>query len=85
MKRENEQERDNKFKLTSEDRVGNRTYEQSLAYDKSELSSTPSEKNPLGLFLLKTKFNHRKTNPEAESAILPLVTHELYNYQYYGR
>ena len=34
---------------------------------------------------MKTKFSQRKTNPVDEAAILPLITHELYNYQYYGR
>ena len=48
-------------------------------------SSAPSPSNPLGLFQMKTKFSQRKTNPAEQSRLLPLVTHELYNYQYYGR
>ena len=34
---------------------------------------------------MKTKFSQRKTNKFDEAQILPLITHELYNYQFYGR
>ena len=76
-----------KFNVTSEDKVDYTPNEKQsyYTYDKSELSSAPSERNPLGLFQLKTKFSQRKTNPEATKNILPLITHELYNYQFYGR
>ena len=67
-----------KFKVTKND-------EGPSLYDSYKNINDAPDGNAQGIFPMKTKFSQRKTNPTEEARLLPLITHELYNYQFYGR